>query len=142
MSTPRVFVCACRQVHSTSDSDQDDDIPDLIPQEDLEDGGVRGDEDAYYGAYSGKQILQYPDDDIYGGGTTTEYQFEGGCGVNRMHYKSDPTYLGVGEQNSNFFDKSSDQIHILQDGGNHFYSEDSAQWPSRVTISPIGGATM
>ena len=47
-----------------SDSDPEDDITDLITQEDLEDGEVRGDEDAYYGQYSGEQILQYPDDDI------------------------------------------------------------------------------
>mgnify|MGYP001611320868 CR=1 FL=1 len=88
---------------SDSDLDQEDDIPDLITLDDTEEGEI-GDEDAYYGAYSGQPILQYPDDDLYGGGTTTEYPFQGGFGRGqRMQLESDPSYLGVGEHTQFFF---------------------------------------
>ena len=113
-----------RAVHSMSDSEiETDEIPDLVPHpDDAEDGEIVGDEGDYYGVLSGhQQPLQYPDDDLdYMGGTTEPFHFKGGFGRGKAdfdHPQSDPTYLGVGENNS-FFDKSHDNIAVFSQGEN------------------------
>ena len=116
-----------RPVHSMSESEPDqDDIPDLVPHtEDTEDGEIVGDETDYYGVLTGRnQPLQYPDDEVTGG-TTEEFHFTGGFGRGKTDFnrlESDPTYMGVGESSSSFFDKSAENILVYSQGG---YSGDS-----------------
>ena len=114
-----------RKVHEMSDSG--DDTPDLVP-DDTEEGEVVDDESGYYGWHaSNNQYQGQYVDDGYGGGTTLEYQFQGGFGRGGVRHspvlQQEPSYLGVGE--NDFFDYSgSDQIEILHEGSFPSQEED------------------
>ena len=119
-------VCSCSlghsgPVHTMSESDQEEDVPDLVPHPDMEDGEIPAEESEYYGVVSQEGPSYYAD-----GGTVPEFEFQGGYGYGRhgAALEQDPSFLGVGESSS-FYYPSSDQIQVFSQGGDSFYPEDS-----------------